>query len=71
MLIPVLQLKGLENHLDILVDQGLFQEGQKWKDTKITEWPWTCPIKHRMQYDGYIENQSFRIVNVCYGVMTI
>jgi len=53
------QVQGLEKHFDFLIELGFYQEFQKWKDTKVTEWTWTRPIKNKMQYDGYIATLTF------------
>jgi hypothetical protein len=53
------QVQGLEKQFDILIELRLYKDYQKWKDTKVTEWTWTFPIKSKMQFDRYISTLSF------------
>jgi hypothetical protein len=34
-------VQGLEKQFDLLIEIGFYQDYQKWKDTKVTEWAWT------------------------------
>jgi hypothetical protein len=52
-------MQGLEKQFDLLIDLGFYEDYHKWKDTKVTTWTWTRPIKTKMQFDGYIATLSF------------
>ena len=58
----ILQLQGLQYHLDILKSQENLSI-HNWIDLDITEWVITEQLQKRIQKDRYIEHIF------CYGVL--
>jgi hypothetical protein len=52
-------VQGLEKQFNLLIDLGFYEDYHKWKDTNVTTWTWTRPIKTKMQFDRYIATLSF------------
>jgi hypothetical protein len=52
-LFTILQLQGLQYHLDILRSEGILINN-KWKDVDLTKWKITEQLQKPIQKDRYI-----------------
>jgi hypothetical protein len=59
----ILQLQGLQYHLDILKSQGNMSN-HKWKDIDVTKWTIIEQLQKSIQKDRYIEQICFTIIPI-------